>query len=91
MATVVSRILSADQEAEVQRQAAKMAAVRECEHLIECAKLSVTGITVSCGGLCRRPSVATSGKLLCRFKDGARSSATYDVETSTFSFTLSKT
>lgn len=45
VATVVLRILSAaNQEAEVQRQAAKVAAVREYEDLIECAQQSVTGI-----------------------------------------------
>ena len=61
VATVVLRILSAaNQEAEVQRQAAKVAAVREYEDLIECAQQSVTGIIVSCEGLCRRPSIATS-------------------------------
>ena len=59
-----------------------MAASKECRDVNECSQTDVTGIVVSCGDNCKRPS--TANDLFCRFKNGTRSSATYDVESSTF-------
>lgn len=68
MATTVSRIFgAADQEAEVRRQAAKMAAVQECEDLNEFAQQSVKGIIASCGELCRRPSTLSAARHHCMY------------------------
>ena len=59
-----------------------MAASKECRDVNECSQMDVTGIIMSCGDTCKGPSSANG--LFCRFKNGARSSAVYDVENSTF-------